>query len=341
MVKKIDGRSLDHSTSEFIRKNAVARCLAGEPASEVIRSYGLCHTTIYKWLAAYEKGGKSALDARPIPGRPPKLSDEQIAELRDIVVGGDPRQLGLDLGLWTRRLVAKVIKEKFGISIGITAVGRLLHRIGIVPLKPLRRAYERDPEAISHWRETRLPELKKKAKKHDADIAFLDECGVRSDSVLGKTWGQKGKRAVVATSGRRQSINAVSAVTESGKFWFDVYSGSMNATRFVEIVRKMIRWRRRPLYLVVDGHPSHRSKLVKQLVEESNGMLEIHFLPGYAPDLNPDEFVWNYLKTVGPSREPLRANETLKERVISILRYIKNTPKLVRSFFKSAELAYQ
>lgn len=340
MVEKIDGRSLDHQTSEFIRKNAVERFLAGEPAAEIMSSFGLCPTTIYKWLEAYENGGFEALDAKPIPGRPPKLTDEQVEEVRGIVVGGNPRQLGLDFGLWTRRIVAEVIKDRFGIEIGATAVGRLLHRIGIVPVKPLRRAYERDPEAIAEWRNTRLPELKKRAKKHGADIAFLDECGIRSDSVLGKTWGPKGERTVVETSGRRQSINAVSAVTESGKFWFDVYSGSMNATRFVEVVQKMLRWRRRPLFLVVDGHPAHRSRMVKELVRESKGMLEVHFLPGYAPDLNPDEFVWNYLKTVGTSRSPLKQGESLRDRVTSILESIKKAPGLVRSFFRSAELAY-
>ena len=331
---------MDHQTCEFIRRNAVERYHAGEPPAEIMASYGLCHTTIYKWLSAYADGGESALDSTPITGRPPKLTDEQVAEIRDIVVGGDPRQLGLDMGLWTRALVGKVIEERFGITIGVTAVGRLLHRIGIVPIKPLRRAYERDPEAIEHWRRERLPELKRRAKQLKADLAFLDECGIRSDSVLGKTWGPKGKRTVVATSGRRQSINAVSAVTENGRFWFDVYSGSMNADRFVAVVKKMLRWRRRPLFLVVDGHPAHRSKKLKQLVADSEGMLEIHFLPGYAPDLNPDEFVWNYLKSTGPSRAPLKKNESLRERVTDILQRIKNMPELVRSFFRSADLAY-
>jgi transposase len=340
MVKRTDGRSLDHATLEFIRKNAVDRYRAGEPASAIMASYGFCHTTIYKWLRAAASEGDAALDAKPIPGRPPALNDQQIKELHEIIVGGDPRQMGLDFGLWTRRLVAQVVQERFGISLGQTAIGRLLHRIGIVPIKPLRRAYERDPDAIRHWRSHRLPELKRRAKQHNADIAFLDECGVRSDSVLGKTWGPRGKRTVVETSGRRQSINAVSAVTESGKFWFDVYSGSMNADRFVTVLRKMLRWRRRPLYLVVDGHPAHRSKKVKDLVAECEGMLELHFLPGYAPDLNPDEFVWNYLKTVGTSRTPLREGETLRSRVINILESIRQSPRLVRSFFKSAELAY-
>lgn len=340
MVKKQDGRKFDHATSEFIRRNAVERFLAGEAASEIMDSFGLCHTTIYKWLKAHRENGEDALKAKPIPGRPPKLTDEQLIVIRDIVVGGDPRQLGLDLGLWTRRLVAEVIKDKFGIEIGLTAVGKLLYRIGIVPIKPLRRAYERDPEAIAEWRSKRLPDLKKRAKAMNAEIVFLDECGIRSDSVLGKTWGEKGQRTIVETSGRRQSINAVSAVTESGKFWFDVYSGYMNADRFVTVVRKMMRWRRRPMFLVVDGHPSHRSKKVRELVEELEGMLELHFLPGYAPDLNPDEFVWNYLKKVGPSREPLKKDESLYERVWSILQSIKESPVLVRSFFESAELAY-
>jgi len=340
MTDRIDGRSLDHKTNEFIRKNAVSRYYAGESSASIMEGYGYCPTTLYKWVAIYDKEGVEGLDAKPIDGRPCKLNDDQMEKVRKVVVGGDPRQLGLDLGLWTRQIIADVIFKKFKISIGLTAVGRMLHRIGIVPIKPLRRAYERDPAAIEAWRFSQYPSIKKKSVKYGADIYFLDECGVRSDSVLGKTWGPRGERTAVATSGRRQSINAISAVNEQGGFWFDVYSGKMNAIVFIDKVKKLLKYRRKPLFLVVDGHPAHRSRAVSQFIQEQKGMLEIYFLPGYAPDLNPDEFVWNYLKAEGPSKRPMKIGESLSERVVTILKQIKDSPKLVRNFFKAADLAY-
>lgn len=339
-ANKLDGRSIDHTTSEFIRLNAVERVLNGEKPSSVMASYGLCRTTIYKWLKTYEEGGWEALQSRPITGRPPILSDEECLQVGQRIVGGDPRQLGLDLGLWTRRVVADMIQDMFGVEIGLTAVGRMLHRIGIVPVKPLRRAYERDPVAIEKWKEEEYPALRERAKKYNAEIYFLDEAGIRSDSVLGKTWGPKGERTTVETSGRRQSVNVVSAVSEEGGFWFDIYSGMMNAEKFIDTLHSLMSRRQRPVYVVLDGLPAHRAKCVAEYVQQWKGFLELHFLPGYAPELNPDEFVWNYVKSEGPAKRPLKAGESLKQRVSDILTAIKKSKELVKSFFRAESVSY-
>jgi transposase len=339
-INRIDGRSLDHETLEFIRMNAVERVLNGEEPKSVMKSYGLCHTTIYKWLDIYEEGGWEALESKPITGRPPKLTEEQIKKLSKKIIGKDPRQLGMDLGLWTRRLVSELIKNMFGITLGLTSVGKMLYRIGLVPIKPLRRAYERDPEAIEYWKTQQYPKIKKKAKKNNADIYFLDEAGVRSDSILGKTWGLKGKKTIVETSGARQSINIISAISETGGFWYDVYSGTMNAGRFIEVLGKIMKYRRRPLYIILDSLPAHRAKSVAKYVQQWEGMLELYFLPGYAPELNPDEFVYNYVKEEGPSKRPLNKGESLMYRIIDLLETIKNSPKLIRSFFFAESLDY-
>jgi hypothetical protein len=176
----------------------------------------------------------------------------------------------------------------------VTAIGRLLHELGITPQKPLRRAYERDPIAIENWTRNEYPRLKVRAKRRKAEIFFLDEAGVRSDQVLGRTWGAKGKTPEVPTSGQRQSINAISAVNARGAFWYEVYAGRFHATRFKEeFLTSFMRGSKRPVFLVVDGHPAHRAKIIASYVKQLKGRLELHFLPGYAPELNPDEFVWN------------------------------------------------
>ena len=332
-----DGRHRDRRTKEYIRHKAVEMFLEGTAAEEIAETFGLCRTTIYKWLDRYNDGGWEALGMRDIPGAPPKLTDDQWAAVQRMVVGKDPRQHGMDFGLWTRKFIQQLIQDHFGIEIGLTAIGRALHRLGIVPVKPLKRAYQRDPNAIQEWKIKRYPDLRRRAKKENATILFIDESGVRSDSVLGKTWGLKGERTVVETTGARQSINAISAVSESGAFWFDVYEGGLNADRFVELLKKLMRWRRSPVYLVLDGHPSHRAKVVKEYVQSLEGKLELHFLPGYAPDLNPDELVWNYVKAEGPKKRPLRPGEKIKDLVTEILQHIKGLPKLVASFVKHVD----
>jgi transposase len=337
---KIDGRTLSHETSETIRRMAVKRVLEGETPSAVMKSYGLCRTTIYPWLRAHKKRGETALQSRPSTGRPPTLSERQQLQVRRLICGKDPRQYGFDFGLWTRRIIADLVEEKFDHKLSVTAVGRLLAALEITPQKPLRRAYERDPVAIAKWKEKDYPKLKARAKRLGADIFFIDEAGVRSDAALQRTWGAKGETPIVATSGQRQKVNAISAVNASGAFWYDVYTGRFNAELFINKLKAFMRHRRRPVFLVLDGHPAHRAKIVAAYIQSLEGRLELHFLPGYAPDLNPDEFVWNHLRQNGVTKTPLKQNEQLKERVEKDLAQIKSSPDLVRSFFYAESVGY-
>jgi len=338
---KLDGRTLSHEMSEKIRRMAVQRVKEGEKPSVVIRSFGFGRTSIYRWLNTERKNGAQGLAARRHPGRKPALSPRQKLKVRSWICGKDPRQYGFDFGLWTRQIVSALIQEKFGITLGLTAVGRLLNQLEITPQKPLRRAYERDPIAIENWKREKYPALKARAKRRKAEIFFLDEAGVRSDQVLGRTWGEKGKTPEVRTSGQRQSINAISAINARGAFWYEVYSGRFNATRFKEeFLKSFMRGRKRPVFLVVYGHPSHRAKMISAYVKQQKGRLELHFLPGYAPELNPDEFVWNYVKHEGVSKKPLKHNESLRCRVENDLAGIKRQPALVRSFFRAPSVSY-
>jgi transposase len=340
-MTKQDGRKLDHKSLETLRIIAVRRVTeGGEKPSEVMRSLGLCRTSIYPWLRAHKRKGPQSLLMRKSSGPKPKLSAQQRQQVLRWIVGKDPRQYGLDFGLWTRQIVAHLIEEKFGIRMKLTAVGRLLARLNITPQKPLRRAYERDPEAIEKWIRQDYPRLRKRAKKRGAAIFFLDEAGFSSEPNLGRTYGYKGKTPVVRTTGQRQKINAISAVSAKGGFWSRTYSGTLNAGRFVEFLKAFRRGGRGKVFLVVDGHPSHRAKSVAAYVASCRGDLELHFLPPYAPDLNPDEFVWQYAKTNGAAKRPLRKNESLTERVKSDLDAIKRKPELVRSFFHAPSVVY-
>ncbi len=321
---------MSHETSEAMRRMAVKRVREGESPSAVMKSYGLCRTTIYPWLRAHGEGGETALQSRPSTGRPPTLSARQQFQVRRWICGKDPRQHGFDFGLWTRRIVAELVEEKFKHRLSVTAVGRLLATLEITPQKPLRRAYERDPVAIAKWKEKDYPKLRARAKRRGADIFFIDEAGVRSDAALQRTWGAKGETPIVATSGQRQRVNAISAVNASGAFWYDVYAGKFNAELFISKLKAFMRRQRRPVFLVLDGHPAHRAKIVAAYVQSLKGQLELHFLPGYAPDLNPDEFVWNHLRQNGVTKTPLKQNEQLKARVEKDLAKIKRSPRLVR-----------
>lgn len=329
-----------HETLETIRLMAVRRVREGEAPSEVIKSYGFCRTTIYRWLRKARRGGEKSLKARKATGRPPKLTGRQKAMVARWISGKDPRQYGLDFGLWTRQIVSGLIERRFGVRLSVTAVGRLLAELGITPQKPLKRAYERDAEAVERWMKEEYPAIRKRAKRRGADIFFLDEVGVRSDSALGRTWAPRGRTPVVATSGRRQAVNAISAVSPLGAFWYEVYTERLTGAHFISLLKNFLRRRRRPVMLILDSHPAHVAKVVAEFVQSQRGRIELHFLPGYAPDLNPDEFVWKHLKSHGLAKKPLEHKESLRARVAADLEAIKRNVRLLRSFFRAPTVAY-
>ena len=193
---KRDGRTLDHKTLEEMRRMAVQRVREGERPSAVMGSLGLHRTVIYKWLnAAAGRGrGLRALRSTPATGRPRTLTPAQERQVFGWVNGRDPRQYGVDFGLWTRRIVALLMERKFGVRLGVTAVGALLAKLGLTPQKPLQRAYQRDPQAIERWQREIYPALARRAKGEGADIFFWDESGFRADTVHGRLGAGVAKR---------------------------------------------------------------------------------------------------------------------------------------------------
>ncbi len=337
---KYDARKITTEEQHLIRKLAVQRVFDGESAAEVTRSFGLGGKTIFTWLRVAREKGIDALAPKARSGRNRKLSPLEEQEVKHWVIGGDPRQHGFDFGLWTRQIIADLINDKFGIEMSQSGVGKLLRRLDLTPQKPLRRAYERDEKAVTEWVEKVYPRVKKIAKKTGAEIFWLDEASIRSDDPLQRTWGEKGKTPVVKTSGQRQSINAISALSNKGGFWYHVYNGKFTADKCIACFQQFLKNRKSRIILIVDGHPVHKSKRVMEYIESLEGRIEIVFLPPYAPDLNPDELVWNQMRNVGTSKKPLKKGESLMNRAILDLERIKRNKTLVRSFFEEKTVSF-
>lgn len=339
---KIDGRTLTRETLETMRFMALDRMAEGESPAAVSASFGMHRTWAYKvrLKARGRANGKRAVRLRRAAGRRRTLSDAQERQVFRWVNGKNPRQYGFDFGLWTRRIVRELIAQRFAVSLSLASVGALLARVGLTPQKPLQRAYQRDPEAIARWQRETYPAIARQAKRDGADIYFWDESGLRADAVHGKTWGAKGQTPVVVVPGQRQGISAASAVSAKGAFWFATYQGGLNGELFLTLLRRLMHRRRKPLHLIVDGLPAHKSRAVKAYVASLKGKLTLHFLPGYAPELNPDELAWSHAKRTGNARRPLRAGEHLEDRIQSQLAEMAAQPELIRSFFRHPSVAY-
>jgi transposase len=197
------------------------------------------------FIEAKGKGrGLRALRSRKGAGRPRTLTPKQEQQFFRWINGKDPRQHGFDFGLWTRLVVRKLMADRFGANLGVTAAGKLLAKVGLTPQKPLKRAYERDAAAIEAWKRDTYPSIAKRARKCGAEIYFWDKSGFRADSVRGQSWGVKGETPIVAVPGQRQSVSAASAVNAKGGFWFATYKGGMSAKLFIAMLEVLLRHRK-------------------------------------------------------------------------------------------------
>ncbi len=201
VTKPRDARSLPHDVLEEMRRLAVQRAGAGEKHVDIARSLDVHHDSVSKWIRAYKADGAEGISSTKATGRPPKLSDKQIARLRRIIIGKTPRQLNFGVNLWTTSVIADVIERLFDVRLHETTVHRLLHRIGLTPQKPVRRAFRRDPDQIHEWTTREFPSVVREARRKQATLLFLDETGVHEDGPIGTTWSVRGQTPVVMTTG--------------------------------------------------------------------------------------------------------------------------------------------
>ena len=335
-----DGRKLDHQTLESLRIRAVEQIQAGAHPEDIATALGMARSTVFGWVAKYREGGQDALRARPVPGRPRKLTGVQMRKVYELVVGRDPRQLQFAFALWTRDMVRELIRRELGVALSAVSVGRLLRTLGLSPQRPLWRASQQNPDLVAAWKQTEYPTIRAQAAQVDATIYFADEAGIRSDYHAGTTWAPVGQTPVVRTTGTRHSVNLISAVTPTGQLRFAVIDGTLDGPKFIEFCRKLLHDTPGPVFLIVDGHPVHHSNVVTRFVEATEGRLRLFFLPPYSPQLNPDEWVWKNVKHDRVGRAGIRDAGDLKAKALSALHRLQKLPHVIRGFFSDPELRY-
>jgi len=334
-----DGRQIDHATLEWMRIRAVEAVVKEKQSPEkVVRWFKLHRTNIYKWLRLFRKGGWGALKSTKAPGPEPKLTQQEKQRLARMLMK-NPLQLHFDFGLWTLEMVQELIVQKFHKKVSVPTVTRILSAIGYSRQKPLQRAYEQDPERVRRWKDEEYPAITREAALEAREIYFEDESGFRSTGSGGTTWARRGRTPVVRKTGKRFGINSISAISRRGKLRFMLLEGTCTADVFTTFLRRLLRNAERPITLIVDGHPTHKTQKVRQFIASTNGMLKLYVLPPYSPELNPDEQVWNDAKRF-MKRKSVGGKKQFVAEIRHHLRSLQGQAEKVRRFFLHPEVAY-
>lgn len=333
--KRIPRRNL-----QDIREMAIVAMQNGKTPEDVADFYDVGRSTVFNWRKEYLEKGPSALLVKKASGRPARLSDAQMAKLRKLVVGRDPRQLQFDFAMWTRQMVRDLIKREFGTDYTLQAVGNILHRMGLSPQKPLVRAYEQNPELVRQWKEEEYPRIQKAAKDAGGSIFFCDEASIRSDYHSGTTWAPVGHTPIVRGTGNRESLNMISAISARGQMHFSFLNGNLNSALFIDYLKKLMNDIPGPIFLIVDGYPSHRSAETMKFVKSTEGRLNLFLLPPYSPELNPDEWVWKNLKHDNVGKMASRTIVEMRNGVEMAVRKLQSAAERICGFFLDPDLSY-
>lgn len=341
MAKK-DGRYRTASAQATIREQVVDFLKKKRGTqNDVSEIFGLSQSGVEKIWRKYKTQGQRGISEkkRGVQGGK-KINGKQSAEVRQLIKDKLPDQLKLSFGLWTREAVQQLILLRYGIELSRWQVGRYLKSWGYTPQKPISKAFEQKPEKVKGWLDKEYPAIKKRAAKENAVIYFGDETGMRSDHQAGKSYAPKGETPVIKKTGQRFSLNMISAISNKGHLQFMILEGRFNGEVFKTFLQQMIKYSRQKIYFVTDGHPAHKTKMLNEWLAENKDRIEVFFLPPYSPELNPQEYVNQDVKTniIGKKRPINKAQ--MRTNVEGFMNGRKNDKKQVQKYFHVSHVRY-
>jgi transposase len=340
-VEHPDFRSLASQAQEAIRRQAVDAVRSGTSQVEAARLFGVTRQAIANWMGVYRTTGSAGLRAKK-RGRPAGISLQgwQAAQIVRSILDRCPDQLKLPYYLWTREAVAALIEERFGIELSVWTVGRYLARWDLTSQKPCRRAFEQDSEEVRQWLEERYPSIRDHAKRMGAVIYWADEMGVRSDHAAGRSYGRRGHTPVILGTGKRFGCNMISAITNRDHLVFMVFKGRFVSKVFIDFLNRLHKQVGGRVVVILDSHPVHKSAEVRRWIKGTSGEMELYFLPGYSPELNPDEYLNQDVKSNAVGKERPTNQREMISNVRGYLRSTQRTKGAVVKYFAADHVRY-
>jgi transposase len=337
-----DARSLSPEAQEALRQRVVHAIVSeGRSITAAARTCGVHRGTASRWVNAYRRRGDGALVARARGRKPASLLTlAQEGRLLDALLNQTPDQVGLPDTLWTRDAVADWAARELGVKRSRWVWGRWLKAKGFTPQRPARRAYEQDPQAVQRWLREEYPRIEAEAKAEGAEIHWLDEAGVRSDCTSGRGYAPRGQTPVQPLPGKRFGVSYIATVTNLGVLRFMVFAGRFTAAVLLVFLARLLTGRPGKIYVILDGHPSHRAKKVAAWVAARSDRIRLVFLPPYSPELNPAEYLNNDVKANAQRDGRARDKRQLADKVRGYLRATQQVIWVIKGYFKAKHVRY-
>jgi transposase len=338
-----DGRCESNEVLEALRLRAVHARELGYAVIDIAAVLGVREETISRWCSRYDRGGREALPGdrtgRPI-GSGRLLGRGQEQGIRQAIETKTPQEWGIPSALWTRQAVRELIHQLAGIRLPIRTVGEYLRRWGYTPQKPVRKAYKQDPKAVTEWLEKTYPAIERRAAQEGGEIHWGDETGVRSTCQHSRGYARPGATPELIVPGSRFSVNMIATITNQGKVRWMIYTGKMNAALFLVFLTRLIAGAAQKVFLIVDHLSVHEAAAVDRWLADKTDRIEVFYLPKYAPERNPDEYlncdVKANINTDGLSKD----REELRGKLRRFMQRLANLPARVASYFEHQYIEY-
>jgi transposase len=338
-----DARTLPAAAQEEKRRLAIRLRQQGQTCAQIGVSVGVHWATVLGWWHRFEAGGLAALTARRRgrrPGTHRRLSPGQERTLQRLIADRTPDQLRMPFALWTRTAIGELVRRRYGVRLPVRTIGHYLARWGFTPQKPLKRAYQQRPAAIARWLRHEYPTIKARARREGAEIHWGDETSLSTSAPRGRGVAPRGHTPVLTVVAQRRSVSFLSTVTNQGKVRFMGLPGPLSAPLLMGFLRRLVRDTRGKVFLILDRLNVHRAAQVRAWVQAHRGQIEVFYLPPYAPELNPDEYLNGDLKLGVAARAPARTKPELTRAARSPLRTLQRRPGRVRRFFEHPRVSY-
>jgi len=342
-MENTDARTLSPQTQYELRKLVIRLRKSGMPNQKVAETVGIAETRASTIWQTYQRHGIEAIQPK-VRGRrfgaKRILTAEQETAVQKLLIDKTPDQLKLPFALWTRDAIRLLIQQEYRIELPLRTITDYLKRWGFTPQKPVKQAYEQDPKKLARWLETDYPEIAARAKRYKAEIHWGDETGIQNDSYNAKGFSPKGKAPVVRLNAKKSRINMISAITNNGKVRFMLYQEKMSSPLLIKFMSRLIKDTNRKVFLILDNLKVHHSKKVAAWLEANHGKIEVFYLPPYAPEHNPDEYLNGDLKQRIRSGLPTRSQNDLIKKTRSFMKTVQKRPQHVKNYFKHPKVAY-